>query len=123
MEFNPAQHMFGNKDPPLIAHNPVRREIYPETTKKKDGVERKVIAPDIFLDKELDMHLAGGENPRYLFKLVSKSLRVISFEVDFTGSQNVEYYQDSDEPVQGQLKFSRTVSPPKPPQGRPHLKW
>jgi hypothetical protein len=41
------------------------------------------------------MRLEGGEFPRYLFRLISTSLRVISFEVDFTGSLNCDYYQDS----------------------------
>ena len=103
MEFNPTEHLFGQKEPPEIV-----------SKVKKDPVERKEIAPDIFLEKELDMRLEGGENPRYLFKLVSRSLRVITFEVDFTGSSNVEYYQDSAEPICDQLKFSRTVEPQQP---------
>ena len=48
------------------------------------------------MDKVLDMRLEGGDYPRYLFKLISKSLRVITFEVDFSGSHNVEFYEDDE---------------------------
>jgi hypothetical protein len=58
-------------------------------------VQVKQIAPDIFLEKKIELRLEGGDHPRYKFTLVSRSLRVISFEVDFDGSRNIELYQDS----------------------------
>ena len=74
-----------------------------------------MIAPDIYLEKELDLKLEGGEHPRYLFKIVSKSLRVITFEVDFTGSQNLLFYQDhTKQPLTDVSVFRKRIEPPFP---------
>jgi hypothetical protein len=76
---------------------------------------RKEIAKDIFLEKELDASLAGGQEPRYYFRVISKSLRIINFEADFTGSDKVEFSDDSKKVIPGDsMIFKRKIEPPKP---------
>lgn len=76
---------------------------------------RKEIAKDIWLEKELDASLAGGQEPRYYFKVISKSLRIINFEADFTGSDKVEFTDESKKVVtEGNMIFKRKIEPPKP---------
>lgn len=75
---------------------------------------RKEIARDIYLEKELDMALSGGQEPRYYFKIVSKSLRIINFEADFNGSEKVEFIDDQKKVVQeGNWVFKKKIEPPK----------
>ena len=50
---------------------------------------RKEIARDIFLEKELDT--SKQTEYQYIFRVVSKSLKIITFIADFQGSDKVEF--------------------------------
>lgn len=52
----------------------------------------KEITKDIFLEKELLSGLGKGE-PIYIFKLITKSTKGISYIADFTGSTNVLFIE------------------------------
>ena len=50
---------------------------------------RKEIAKDIYLEKELDA--IKTPEAQYIFRVVSKTLKVITFIADFTGSDKCEF--------------------------------
>ena len=50
---------------------------------------RKEIAKDIYLEKELDT--IKTPEAQYIFRIVSKTLKVITFVADFTGSEKCEF--------------------------------
>ena len=52
---------------------------------------RKEIAKDIFLEKELDT--TKTVDTQYIFRIVSKTLKVITFFADFTGSDKCEFLE------------------------------
>ena len=59
---------------------------------------RKEIAKDIYLEKELDS--IKTVDSQYIFRIVSKTLKVITFVADFSGSDKCEF-------TEGTVKKSR----------------
>ena len=60
-------------------------------TKQSDAVKlppkvTKVIAKDIYLDKEPEV---SGLDVYYKFTVVTKTVKIVNFEADFTGSERV----------------------------------
>ena len=54
---------------------------------------RKEIARDIFLEKELDT--SKQTDYQYIFRIVSKTLKIVTFIADFQGSDKVEFSEGS----------------------------
>ena len=54
---------------------------------------RKEIAKDIYLEKELDT--IKTPEAQYIFRIVSKTLKVVTFIADFTGSDKCEFTEGS----------------------------
>ena len=48
---------------------------------------------------------------------------MITFEVDFSGSRNLEFYQDSTKVDKDQTVFKKRIEPLKPTKKNPHLEW
>jgi hypothetical protein len=67
---------------------------------QKDLMPRvlKLITRDVYLEKELDRESVVGDDPRYIFKIISKSQREVQLTADFAGSDRVEFYDDFNGP-------------------------
>ena len=79
---------------------------------------RKEIARDIFLEKELDT--SKQTEYQYIFRVVSKSLKIITFIADFQGSDKVEFSEGTvkkikdnhgNEVQDGRMVYQETIQP------------
>ena len=61
-------------------------------TKVTPAFERKYIARSIHLEKELINDPICNEK-FYMFRLVTKTLKIIEFEADFSGSLNCDFIE------------------------------
>lgn len=60
----------------------------------------------MFLEREFE---GNYEESRYTFRLVSKSLQIVQFIADFTGSVNVEFYDDFKKPLSDKIIFKSLI--------------
>lgn len=76
-----------------------------------DPRTRKQIASDIFLEKQYETPGSGNgsEVPRYVFRIISKSLRHIIYDVNISESDNITNFEEK----KGLGPFKNSIEPSK----------